>query len=75
MKILAATATSMIYHVVRERLSMVDPLLVAMSPHRPNVGYRVKAPIKLDQFSSDISIDLKLWQTDYPKKCKICLEL
>ena len=64
---LTATATSMTYHVVCERLSMVDPLLVAMPPHRPNIGYRVKAPIKLDQLSSDISIDLKLWQTDYPK--------
>ena len=64
---LTATATSMTYHVVCERLSMVDTILVAMPPHRPNIGYHVKAPIKLDQLSSDISIDLKLWQTDYPK--------
>ena len=55
---LTATATTMTYHVVCDRLSMVNPVLIAMSPHMLNKMYRVLPMLRLEDLSTEICEEL-----------------
>ena len=54
---LTATTTTMTYHVVCDRLSMVNPVLIAMPPHRLNKMYRVHTS-RLEDLSTEICEEL-----------------
>lgn len=64
---LTATATTMTYHVVCERLSMVNPVLIAMPPYRLNIMYRVLPMLRLEDLSTEICEELATKRLLYPK--------
>lgn len=64
---LTATATQKTFHVIKERLSMSDPVLVSMSPLRNNISYRVLPKVDINQFCSEICTNLKTERCAYPK--------
>ena len=64
---LTATATTTTYHIVIERLSMVDTVLVAQVPFRDNISYHVKRRIDSDTLSTLFSQELKKLRNSFPK--------
>lgn len=64
---LTATATFDTFHVVTQRLSMIKPVTVAISPNRQNIKLFVQPSKSLKEFSEKIALDLKLKQKNYPK--------
>ena len=64
---LTATSTTMTYHIVCERLSMKNPTLVAMPPHRKNIFYMVLPSISLEALSTQLSCELLSKRRDTPK--------
>lgn len=64
---LTATATTMTFHVVCDRLSMDKPVLIALPPYRHNITYKVLLKISLEQLSSEICKDLGSLRLLYPK--------
>ncbi|XP_062512632.1 ATP-dependent DNA helicase RecQ-like [Corticium candelabrum] len=56
---LTATATLETLKVVKTRLSMPDPYIVALSPERSNIRYSVEPDMTVDELSTAISEQLK----------------
>ena len=54
MMALTATCTSETLQIVKDRLSMNDPTIIALCPQRSNIFYNVKSAVSLDQFSSNV---------------------
>lgn len=64
---LTATATLQIVKVVAERLSMVNPILVALSPHRQNITYKVQQKTNVDTFCTSLCCELNHFRIKLPK--------
>ena len=69
---LTATATYEKLQVVTGRLAMSNPALVALSPHRPNIYYKVQPAITLDDLSSAFVAELSEKRTAFPKTVLFC---
>ena len=54
MMALTATCTSETLQIVKDRLSMNDPTIIALCPQRSNIFYNVKSAVSLDQLSSNV---------------------
>ena len=64
---LTATCTSVTYDVVTKRLSMQDPVVVALSPSRSNIAYSLQPKIELDELSTNLSKELEDKRLLFPK--------
>ena len=64
---LTATATSQTLHTVIQRLSMVQPTLVALPPYRDNISYKVHPKCDLDTFTTSICSELNCKRMSFPK--------
>ena len=51
---LTATATSETFDVVRYRLSMDKPTLIALPPHSNNIKYQLSSKIGVDDFTTSL---------------------
>lgn len=69
---LTATATLETLKVVKTRLSMPDPYIVALSPERSNIRYSVEPDMTVDELSTAISEQLKDHPLHYPKTVIFC---
>ena len=54
MMALTATCTSETLQIVKDRLSMNDPTIIALCPQQSNIFYNVKSAVSLDQLSSNV---------------------
>ena len=64
---LTAIATLSTFHVVSQRLSLQNPVIVALSPNRVNIKLVVQSSKSLREFTQFIASKLKQQQIDYPK--------
>ena len=64
---LTATASKDTLCSVIKRLSLKDPVIVAVSPYRENISYEIRANINMDEFTSEISEEIKTLQSNFPK--------
>ena len=55
---LTATATSETLRVVTQRLSLVNPTVVALPPYRDNISYKVHQKTDIDSFTSSLCKEL-----------------
>lgn len=55
---LTATATVPIQKILTQRLSMVNPILVALSPYRENISYKVHEKTDIDTFCTSLCCEL-----------------
>ena len=69
---LTATATRATFEVVKERLSLIDPVVVGVSPNRPNIFLSVVPAIKLESLAENICSTLKKERIHYPKTVVFC---
>ena len=69
---LTATATHRTFEVVSERLSLCDPVIVGLSPNRPNIFLSMIQPIPLVELAKRISDDLKKERLNYAKTVIFC---
>ena len=69
---LTATATLNTFQVVRERLAMKDPVIVAMCPERSNIRYSVHKDQTLDEFSRELAAMLNNRPLECPKTLIFC---
>lgn len=69
---LTATATMETFHVVKSRLSLIDPVIVAMSPDRPNLKLSVIPLPKMEDFAKRLSEELNQKRLNYPKSIIFC---
>ena len=69
---LTATATRATFEVVKERLSLIDPVVVGVSPNRPNIFLSVVPAIKLESLAENICSALKKERIHYPKTVVFC---
>ena len=51
---LIATCTSETLQIVKDQLSMNNPMIIALCPQRSNIFYNVKSSVSLDQLSSNV---------------------
>ena len=64
---LTATATCLTFDIIRERLSLRNPVIVSMSPFRNNIAYKVAPKVDFTAFCSSICSDLQAKRTSHPK--------
>ena len=64
---LTATATAETFQVVKDRLSLVEPFLVAVPPYRDNITYRVNSKLDLDAFVTFLASELLAERTAFKK--------
>ena len=64
---LTATATSETLCVVRCRLSMDKPTLIALPPCRDNIKYQVHSKIDVDDFTTSLCKEFASKRTSFPK--------
>ena len=69
---LTATATKETLEVVKSRLSLVNPVLIGLSPNRPNIKLYVKKCKDLQLFCQQLSDDLKKKRLNHPKTVVFC---
>ena len=69
---LTATATRSTFNVIETQLSLKDPLVVSVSPDRPNINLCVKPSQHLKDFAASISASLRLEKKDFPKTIIFC---
>ena len=55
---LTATATSDTLRVVTQRLSLINPTIVALPPYRENISYRIHHKIDIDSFTASLCNEL-----------------
>lgn len=55
---LTATATSVTLSAVIQRLGMMSPNIIGISPHRPNIMYSATPLKTVDEFTSDLCDDI-----------------
>ena len=63
---LTATATQKTFDAVVERLSLEDPVTIALPPCRSNIKL-VRSATKLEEFALELSKKLKISKSKYPK--------
>ena len=63
---LTATATTMSYYVIGERLSLYSSILISASPVRNNIVYVVTPKIDIEHFCTTLATELKLQRCKYP---------
>ena len=64
---LTATATSETYHVVVHQLALVDPVLVALPPHRQNINFKVSPKVSMEQFVLSLAEEVEAKRDKFPK--------
>ncbi len=64
---LTATATKKTFHIITDRLSMINPEVISCSPFRYNISYTVAPKIDLVNFLTGVCSDLRLKRVTYPK--------
>lgn len=64
---LTATATTDTFYTVSQRLSMNNPILVALPPDRGNIVYKVHPKASLDELSTSLCREFIEKHTDFPK--------
>ena len=64
---LTATVTNKAYGIVCNRLSMTNPVLIAKSPCKKNIYFKVLPEIKCEELSEDLSDAIKNESENYPK--------
>ena len=64
---LTATATKETYKIVCDRLSMPQPVLIAVSPYKSNIIYTVLPEITVEELSKHISDGIINERHSYPK--------
>lgn len=69
---LTATATKETFHIVCSRLSLENPVVVALSPDRPNLMLSVVKLPKIEDYTKQLSQDLRLSKMSYPKTIIFC---
>ena len=69
---LTATATQITFNVVVKRLSLQDPVTIALSPCRSNIKLIVRPTIDLEDFALELSKELKSLKSKYPKTILFC---
>ena len=69
---LTATATQSTFKIVKERLVMKDPVVVALRPERSNIRYSVGMDQSLHEFSTDLAEMVKHQPLDSPKTLVFC---
>ena len=63
---LTATASKDTLCSVIKRLSLIDPVIVAMSPYRENISYAVQADVNMDKLTTNVSEE-KTLQSNFLK--------
>jgi len=69
---LTATATKDTYQVVCSRLSLVDPVVIGLSPDRPNLMLNVVGKPSINEYCKQLSQDFKLKRMEFPKTIIFC---
>lgn len=69
---LTATASKYTFDVVIKRLSMVDPVVIGISPDRSNIFLSVRPYLNLAQLADKVSTELKALQKMTPKTVIYC---
>ena len=64
---LTATATAETFSIVTKQLSMWKPILVALSPCRVNIMYKVHPKVSVQEFSDLLCTELAEKRTGFPK--------
>ena len=64
---LTATATAETFSIVTKQLSMWKPILVALSPCRVNIMYKVHPKVSVQEFSDSLCAELAEKRTGFPK--------
>ena len=64
---LTATATAETFSTVTKQLSMWKPILVALSPCRVNIMYKVHPKVSVQEFSDSLCAELAEKRTGFPK--------
>ena len=63
---LTATATRSAYDIIERQLSLKDPLVVSVSPDRPNIKLSIEPSQHLEEFATEISSALKASEERVP---------
>lgn len=64
---LTATATTTTFEIVKEKLSLSNPVLVSTSPFRNNIAYRVAPKSDISEFCCSLCDELREKRIGYPK--------
>ena len=72
---LTATATTSLTKDVIKILGMKDPVVVSLSPSRPNIKYKVETHESLDEALQPVLQRLRQLRTDFPKTIVYCRRL
>ena len=64
---LTATATLTTYDIIKSKLCLRNPILVAVTPNRDNISYRVNAKVAPDTFTSCLCGELTTKRRLFPK--------
>ena len=64
---MALTATCDTFNIIMKQLSLKNPLIMAVSPNRPNIKLSIKPSQPLEEFAMDVAEELKVKNKDYPK--------
>ena len=70
-----ATATIATFTVVRDRLFLKDPKIVAMPPEKANIYYSVKMNPNFEEYLSTVTDELTCHRTALPKTIIFCRKL
>ena len=68
-KVMALTATCTVetLQIIKERLAMQEPEIIALSPQRPNIFYSLQPPTNLEKLSTDLADELKQDRINFKK--------
>jgi superfamily II DNA helicase RecQ len=67
-----ATATTLTYRIVRDRLFLKDTYIVALPPEKKNIKYSVSVRPDFEKFITTITEELGTKRKDYPKTIIFC---
>ena len=68
---LTATATTETFSVVCSKLSMIDPVVVAVSPHRENIVFRVSPKVEEEKFVDSLCQEFMGEGSRLPQDCSL----
>ena len=73
-KVMALTATCTVetLQIIKERLAMQEPEIIALSPQRPNIFYSLQPPTNLEKLSTDLADELKQDRINFKKTVLFC---
>ena len=69
---LTATATTLTFKIVSERLGLKDPVVTAKSCNRRNIKLEVKPKQKLESFCETLAMNIRSNKLDYPRTIIFC---